>query len=130
MFRNTLATESRRHGAVYMWVISCALNVALFSVMCIGFYSNARWVRAVFGLPSASRSTLFAIYLAALFFSLILLTGAFRSFVLPLLVFQVSSVIAMPFTLQKVRHPIVVTYLIVSIVHSIAIVQLWNSTPI
>jgi hypothetical protein len=98
--------------------------------MCIGFYANARWVRAVFGQPSPSRGTLFAIYLAALFFSLIVLTGAFRSFVLPLLVFQVSSVIAMPFTLQKVRHPIVVTYLLVSIVHSISIVQLWNSTPI
>ncbi len=98
--------------------------------MCIGFYANTRWVRAIFGPPSPSRSTLFAIYVAALFFSLILLTGTFRSFALPLLLFQVSSVIAMPFTLQKVRHPIVVTYLLVSIVHSISIVQLWNSTPI
>ena len=110
--------------------MSGALNVALFSVMCIGFYSNARWVRAVFGPPSPSRSTLFAIYVAALFFSLIVLTGAFPSFAVPLLLFQVSSVIAMPFTLQKVRHPIVATYLLISIVHSISIVQLWNNTPI
>lgn len=113
-----------------MWVMSGTLNVALFSVICIGFYSNARWVRAIFGQPSPSRSTLFAIYVAALFFSLILLTGAFPTFAVPLLMFQVSSIIAMPFTLRKVRHPIVATYLLISIVHCISIVQLWDSNQL
>ena len=97
-----------------MWVISCILNVMLFSFICVGFYKNARWVRGMFGPPSPARSALSAVYAAALIFSLFLMIGVFPTF-------------AVPITYRTVRHPVVVTYLLLGMVHSMTIVQLWDN---
>lgn len=113
-----------------MLFLSSALNIALFTIICAGLHWNTRWARALFGPPSFARSTLFAGYLAALVFSLILLTGALPTFVLPLLLFQVSSIVAIPFTLEKVRHPVVACYIGISLVHCISIIQLVNAGPL
>lgn len=113
-----------------MWVISCTLNVALFSFICFGFHRNTRWVRGMFGPPSPARSALFAVYLAALVFSVILFAGVFPTFAVPLLLFHVATIIAVPFTYQNIRHPVVVTYLLLAVVHSITIVQLWDNNPL
>lgn len=113
-----------------MWVVSCILNVALFAFICFGFYKNTRWVRGLFGPPSPARSALSAIYAAALLFSLVLLTGMFPTFAVPLLLFQVATILAVPVTYRTVRHPVVVTYLFLAIIHTITIVQLWDNHPL
>ena len=110
-----------------MWVISCILNVMLFSFICVGFYKNARWVRGMFGPPSPARSALSAVYAAALIFSLFLMIGVFPTFAVPLLMSQVVTIIAVPITYRTVRHPVVVTYLLLGMVHSMTIVQLWDN---
>lgn len=110
-----------------MWLASCLLNVALFSFICFGFYKNTRWVRGMFGQPSPARSALSAVYAAALIFSLVLLTGIFPTFAIPLLLFQLTTILAVPITYRRLRHPVVVIYLALGVVHLITIVQLWDN---
>lgn len=113
-----------------MWLVSCAFNVLLFLLICIGMQVNAGWIRVSFGQPSLARSALFSMYAVGLIFSILMLLRFFPTFAVPLLIFNISFAIVVPFTYWNIRHPIIVTHLVLAAVHCVTVYQLWDNYPI
>lgn len=109
-----------------MIVVSLLLNLLVLAPVCVGLLRDAPWVREAYGPPTPARGILLAVYLAIAALSAGLLARPEPRMVAALLMVQVIYKLLTPWTVGTLRHPVVLSNLLIVLVHSVTLALLWR----
>ena len=115
-----------------MIIVSLLLNIAVLIPVSIALVMNAGWTRTAFGLRTPARDILFAMYMAILGSSTLLLiavlvapTPAVLGAVVALLAIQIMYKITSAATVSgALRNPVVLSNLGIAAIHIITLITL------
>ena len=100
------------------WIyISLILNIVVLVPIVVRMALKAKLVDDTWGPFTAARGILWSIYFAILVVSIALLFLPIPAFIAALLSVQVIYKITTPFTVGRIRHPVVISNLVISAVH-------------
>lgn len=111
-----------------MITLSLLLNIAVLIPVCAGLLTNANWVAAAYGEPTAARAILLSVYLSILLVSALLLIIGDPKLVVALLLVQVIYKLTTPFTVASFGNPVVMSNLLIALVHSLTLATIWRTT--
>lgn len=109
------------------WIyISLILNIVVLVPIVVLMALKAKLVDDTWGPFTAARGILWSIYFAILVVSIALLFLPIPAFIAALLSVQVIYKITTPFTVGRIRHPVVISNLVISAVHAVTLVTIFS----
>jgi hypothetical protein len=110
-----------------MIYLSLLVNIVVLTPIVILMAIRSRFVDVAWGVSTDARGILFAIYLAILIASIVLVVAPIPAFVAALLSVQVIYKVITPFTVGRITNPVVISNLIISILHVFTLVQIFSN---
>jgi len=110
-----------------MITLSLVLNIATLVPVCLIFYSSPKRINKVAGIPTPARGILLAIYFTIVVASVVLLFWNKPDFVFALLSVQIIYKLISPFTVGTLRNPIVISNLLIAVVHSFTVYNIYQT---
>jgi hypothetical protein len=109
-----------------MLMLSLIINVAVLVPVCLGLLTGADWTTPPYGPATPARGILLSIYLAILVISSAVLAGAPAALAPPLLLVQIVYKITTPFTVGRLRNPVVLSNLAIAAFHGATLAVIWS----
>jgi hypothetical protein len=94
--------------------------------VCFGLLSNANWTQVSYGNISPARGILLSVYMAILFFSIVLFFKPDPKMVVALLSVQIIYKFTTPFTVGTFTNSVVISNIIIAAFHCITIYFIWK----
>lgn len=101
-----------------MPTLALILNIVVLVPICGLLLANGAWAARVYGVASPARGILLALYLTILIASLGLLGTNWLPGICTLLALQVIYKVLSPFTVGTLRHPVVISNLLIAAFHA------------
>ncbi len=108
-----------------MATASLLLNILVLVPVCLFVMLGGRRTTRVFGEATHARAILLALYLTILAASVALLWIDRPDALATLLAMQVLYKVLTPFTVGTVRHPVVISNLLIAAFHAVTLSTLW-----
>ncbi|MEN9290998.1 MAG: hypothetical protein RLZZ357_841 [Bacteroidota bacterium] len=108
-----------------MLYLSLILNILVLIPICyLMLTNNFRMVKTL-GEFNPARGILLAMYTTILIGSIYLLIFPDNKFVIALLLMQIVYKLLTPFTVKTVKHPFVISNILIAVVHLVTVYSLW-----
>lgn len=98
--------------------VSLWINVVVLWPVCISLVANTRGAEATFGARTPARGILLAVYLSILCVSMALLLLGSTGAAATLLFVQIVYKVVTPFSVGRLRHPVVLSNLAIAAFHT------------
>jgi Na+-transporting NADH:ubiquinone oxidoreductase subunit NqrB len=106
--------------------LSLLLNLAVLFPVCAGLITNADWAQASYGASTAARGILLSVYLAIAFASALFAWNSDPKLVGALLLVQIVYKLTTPVTVGTLKHPVVISNLVIAFIHGVTLLMIWR----
>ena len=107
-----------------MLILSLILNILVLIPICFLMLTNNKRIEETLGEFNPARGILLAMYSSILIGSVYLLINPNNQFTIALLLMQIVYKLLTPFTVKTLKHPFVISNILIALVHIVTVFSL------